>query len=122
MITPRKVGCCTVTKHKRDIEGRSYSPFKITVCVGLCMYVGYVYTLCVLHAVSFHSSFFCSLFYRLQSFLLRPPWLLERDGPVLPCVHARLAEGQHRHRRVKLKVQLALQPTCRAEEQISAMK
>lgn len=37
MITLRTVWCCTVTEHKRDIEGLSSGPFKITVCVGLCI-------------------------------------------------------------------------------------
>lgn len=68
MITPSTVGCCTVTRHKRDIEGLSQGPFKIPVCVGLCMYVDYVYTHCVHHAVLFQFYFFCSLFYHLQSF------------------------------------------------------
>lgn len=122
MITPRKVRYCTVTEHKEDIEGLSCGSFKITICVGLRMYVDYVYTLCVYHAVLFQFHFFapCSIiFSRFLLLLLR---LLECDDPVFPCVHARLAEGQHRHRRIKLKVQLALLPTCRAEKQVSAIK
>lgn len=59
------------------------------------MYVDYVYTLCVHHAVLFQFHFFapCSIIF--SCFLLLLLWLLERDGPVFPCVHARLAESQH---------------------------
>lgn len=90
LTTPHKVGCCTVTEHKRDILW----PFEHN-CVGLWMYVDYVYTLCVHHAVLFQFHFFapCSIIF--SRFLLLLLWLLERDGPVFPCVHARLAESQH---------------------------
>lgn len=40
---------------------------------------------------------------------------LKCHGPVFSCIHTWLAEGQHWHGGVKLKVQLALLTTCRAE-------
>lgn len=55
-------------------------------------------------------------------FISSPPFSrfsLKCHGPVFSCIHTWLAEGQHWHGGVKVKVQLALLTTCRAEEEDS---
>lgn len=94
-----------------------YLRFIVKSCMHLCSLLSNSFTL---------SWFLVSLIYlykvpeiepsRCHSF--SPPYfefLLKSHGPIIPCVHARLAEGQHGHSGIKFKFQLVLQAVCKAK-------
>lgn len=131
--------CYTITEHKRDMAETLCGSAQLTglhECVQggqLCVWCVYVlrfpwWVSCLLalislgyqRLVSVPSSLF--LFSPVHFFLLRllypSPWLLERNGPVSPCVHAGFTQCQNRHWGIKVKLQLALLTVCKKEKYI----
>ena len=70
----------------------------VCVCVCVCLFVLSAYHPSVYPATSARPS--------------QSPWLLQHHAPVLSDVHAGLPDRQHRHGRVKLKLQLAVLAAC----------
>lgn len=93
----------------------------------LCFIVKSCMHLCSLLSESFTLSWFLvSLIYLYKVPEIEPSrchssptpyfeFLLKSHGPIIPCVHARLAEGQHGHSGIKFKFQLVLQAVCKAK-------